>query len=120
MFFLLSMFSRCRCSIPLLRLLSKMLLWNNFCQRAAVEQLLVAQVALDVLLPGVLFDVEHPIVVERSDLHSLDIGSCCARCCCRSSFHILLSNVLSRSSSLMMLALPMFCWMSSTFSKMNS
>ena len=84
-------------------LLSKTLLWNNFCQRVYVEQLVVDDVVLDAVLPIVLLDVEHLVVIELCKLHSLGVVSCCAQCRCRNSFQILLSNFLSRSLSPMML-----------------
>ena len=83
---------------------------ERFCQQTFVEQLVGCNVVLDAVLPIVLLGVEHDVGVELCECHSLDVRSCCARCCCRNSFHILLSNLLSRSSSLMMLSLPMFCW----------
>ena len=99
--------SRCCCfhsSLPML--LSKTLLWNNFYQRTLVEQLIGGNVVPDAVLPFVLLDVEHDVVVELCEVHSLDVRSCCSRCRCRSSFHILLSNFLLRSSSQMMLVFP--------------
>ena len=59
-------------------LLSKTLSWNNFCRRIVFEELRVVKVALDVLLPNVLPDVEHLVVIELCKLHSLDVMSCCA------------------------------------------
>ena len=83
---------------------------EQFLSRIFVEQLVGGNVVLDAVLPIVLLDVENDVVVELCKLHALDVRFFCARCCCRSSFHILLSNFLSRSPSLMMLILPMFCW----------
>ena len=70
------------------------MLWNNFCQRTFVEQLIVVNVVLDVVLPIVLLDVEHVVVVELCKIHSLDVRSCCARCCCRSCFPYLVVELL--------------------------
>ena len=75
-------------------LLSKTLLWNNFCQRTFVEQLVVVNVVLDAVLPIVLLDVVHVVVVELCKIHSLDVMSCCARCCCRSRFPYLVVELL--------------------------
>ena len=43
----------------------------------------VDNVVLGVLLPIVLLDVEHIVVVELCKFHSLAVMFCCARCCCR-------------------------------------
>ena len=75
-------------------LLSKTLLWNNFRQRIFDEQFVVDNVVLDVFLPMVLLDVEHLVVVELCKFHSLDVMSCCARCCCRSFFPHLVVELL--------------------------
>ena len=61
---------------------------EQFCQRTFVEQLVGGNVVFDAVLPIVLLDVEHDVGVELCEFHSLDVRSCCARCCCRSSFHI--------------------------------
>ena len=58
-------------------LLSKMLLWNTFCQRTFVELLVVDDVVLDVFLFMVLLDVENDVVVQLCKLHSLDVRFCC-------------------------------------------
>ena len=70
------------------------MLWNNFCQRAFVEQLVVVNVVLDAVLPIVLLDVVHVVVVELCKIHSLDVMSCCARCCCRNYFPYLVVELL--------------------------
>ena len=75
-------------------LLSKTLLWNNFCQRTFVEQLVVDEVLLDAVLPIVLLDVVHVVVVELCKIHSLDVMSCCARCRCKSCFPYLVVELL--------------------------
>ena len=70
------------------------MLWNNFCQRTFVEQLVVVNVVLDAVLPIVLLDVVHVVVVELCKIHSLDVMSCCARCCCRNYFPYLVVELL--------------------------
>ena len=47
-----------------------------------VEQLNADNVVLDALLPFVLLDVEHEVVVECYKDHSLDVRYCCSRDCC--------------------------------------
>ena len=70
------------------------MLWNNFCQRTFVEQLVIVNVVLDAVLPIVLLDVVHVVVVEFCKIHSLDVMSCRARCCCRSCFPYLVVELL--------------------------
>ena len=67
---------------------------EHFCQQIFVEQLIVVNVVLDAVLPIVLLDAEHVVVVELCKIHSLDVMSCCARCCCRSRFPYLVVELL--------------------------
>ena len=65
LFFFLSLFHS---------LLSRLLLLLTiFVCKLSVEQFDVDNVVFDALLPIVLFDVEHKVVVELNEIHSLDV-----------------------------------------------